>query len=220
MLLTLLAAHRFPGVQSSWPGWIVLLFMMAGQHYIRYTQAGRIPFSRFVFLVLLISVFMTIRLQESNSINVERKREVELVKLSSEHDPVAEMLFGDMSMAMRNDTIIADYLNQDFIDIDHVDQVYDQLRRNYFSGYWTKYDLQVTVCKPHDRVYLEPPDDEWQHCYTFFNEMILQSGMEVPGSDFYYLDNLNGRISYLAVIPYYHAENELKVYMELVSKIF
>jgi len=220
MALTLLVAHRFPGIQSSWPGWIVLLLMMAGQHYIRYTQTGRIPFSRFVFLVMLISVFMTIRLQESNSINVELKREVELVKLSSEHDPVAEMLFGDMSMAMRNDTVIARFLNQDHIDINHVDRVYDRLSRNYFSGYWTKYDLQVTVCRPHDRVYLEPPDDEWLHCYSFFDEMILERGMEVPGSDFYYLDNLNGRISYLAAIPYYHADNELKVYVELDSKIF
>ncbi|MEA3463160.1 MAG: ATP-binding protein [Bacteroidota bacterium] len=215
--LTLLVAQRFPGLQSSWPGWIVLLFILAGQHYIRITRAGRIPFSRFVVLVFLISVIMTIRLQESNSINVERKREVDLVKLSSEHDPVAEMLFSEISMAIRNDSVFARYMNQEFIDID---QVVNRLRRNYLSGYWTKYDVQVTVCRPDDRVYLEPPDDEYRHCYTFFNEMILEKGMEIPGSDFYFLDNLNGRISYLASIPYYPAESEHRVFIELNSKIF
>ncbi len=44
--------------------------------------------------------------------------------------------------------------------------------------------------------------------------------MELPGSDFYFLDNLNGRISYLASIPYYTAEREHRVYIELDSKIF
>ena len=65
-----------------------------------------------------------------------------------------------------------------------------------------------------------PPNDSYEHCYTFFNELILESGIEVPGSDFYFLDNLNGRISYLASIPYYRAESEHRVYLEINSKIF
>ncbi len=74
-----------------------------------------------------------------------------------------------MSMAIRNDSVFAQYLDQEFIPIE---EVVNRLRRNYLSGYWTKYDMQVTVCRPDDQVYLEPPDDEYHHCYTFFNEMI------------------------------------------------
>ena len=148
---------------------------------------------------------------------MEHKKEVELVKLSSEHDPVAEMLFSEMSMAIRNDSVFALFLNHDNIPIE---RVVDRLRRNYLSGYWTKYDIQVTVCRPDDNVYLEPPDDQWEHCYTFFDDMIHENGMEIPESDFYFLDNLNGRISYLAAIPYYRAEREHRVYIELNSKIF
>jgi len=218
--LTFLAALLFPGMKSSLPGWIALLLFLGAQLYIRHKQTGRIPFSRFVFLVLFISLFMTFRLQEINRINVERQREVELVKLSSEHDPVAEMLFEEMSMAIRNDSVFATYLNQDIIDIDQVDQVVNRLRRDYLSGYWSKYDLTVTVCRPDDRLYLEPPDDSYEHCYTFFNELVLERGIEIPGSDFFFLDNLNGRISYLAAIPYYRAESEHRVYIELNSKIF
>ncbi len=215
--MTLLLSLFFPAMKNSWPGFIALLLFLSGQVYIRHQQTGRIPFSRFTFLILFISLFMTVRLQENTRINVEREREVELVKLSSEHDPVAEMLFSEMSMAIRNDSVFARFLNQDPIPIE---RVVDRLSRNYLSGYWSKYDLQVTVCRPDDNVYLEPPDDIWEHCYTFFDEMILESGMEVSGSDFYYLDNLNGRISYLAAIPYYRAESEHRVYIELNSKIF
>jgi len=86
--LTFLAASLFPVTQSSWIGWIALMLFLAGHIYIRLKQEERIPFSRFIFLLFFVSLFMTIRLQESNRVHVERKREVELVKLSSEHDPV------------------------------------------------------------------------------------------------------------------------------------
>lgn len=215
--LTFLAVLPFSSLQSTWPGWLTLMLILGGQLYIRFPHEGRIPFSRFTFLILVISLFLTLRLQENNRINVERKREVELVKLSSEHDPVAEMLFGEMSMAIRNDSVFANHMHRDYVEID---QVVDRLRRNYLSGYWSKYDVQVAVCRPDDRLYLEPPDDTYAHCFTFFDEMISESGIEIPGSDFYFLDNLNGRISYLAAIPYYQAEHEHRVYIEMNSKIF
>ncbi len=214
--VTIGVARLLPGHYGSWIAWIAMILFLGGHLYLRYHHRDKIPFSRFIFLLLFVSLFMVIRFQQNNQVNVERQKEVELVKLSSEHDPVAEMLFIEMSMAIRNDSIFARYLNQPYIDID---QVINRLRRNYFSGYWTKYDLQVAVCRPADSVYIEPPDDEMRLCYTFFDELILESGIEINGSDFYFLDNLNGRISYLAAIPYYRSESEHRVFIELDSKI-
>ena len=161
---TMLVASLLPGHYGSWVVWIAMVLFLGGHLYMRYHHTGRIPFSRFIFLMLFISVFMVIRLQQYNRVNVEQQKEIELVKLSSEHDPVAEMLFIEMSMAIRNDSIFARYLDQPFIDID---QVINRLSRNYFSGYWTKYDLYIAVCLPDDSIYIEPPDDVYQHCYTF-----------------------------------------------------
>ncbi len=214
--LAMLVASLLPGNNGSWSTWIAVLLLLGGHLYMRFHSKGKIPFSRFIFLILFVSLFMTLRLKENNRINVELQREVELVKLSSEHDPVAEMLFTEISMAIRNDSVFARFLNQPYIPID---PVVTRLTREYLSGYWTKYDLRVTVCRPDDRVYLPPPEDDWYPCYTFFNDMILQYGIEISGTDFYFLDNLNGRISYLASIPYYQAEREHRVYIELDSKI-
>ncbi len=211
-----LVAVLLPGEVGSWIGWIGMLLLLGAHLYLRYKKSGRIPFSRFIFLLLFVSIFMVVRFQQFNAVKVERQREVELVKLSSEHDPVAEMLFSEMSMAIRNDSVLATFMNHPFIDID---PLVNHLRRNYFSGYWTKYDLQITVCRPDDRVYLEVPDDEWYPCYDFFQELVLTEGIAVPASDFFFLDNLNGRISYLAAIPYYRAEAEHQVFIELDSKI-
>ena len=214
--LVMLVAALLQGDYGSWISLAAIILLLGGHLYLRHQPTGRIPFSRFIFLLLFISAFMVVRLQQFNRINVERQKEVELVKLSSEHDPVAEMLFSELSMAIRNDSVFALFLTRPFMDID---QVVSWLRRNYFSGYWTKYDLQITVCRPGDRVYLKPPDDEWKHCYTFFDGMILENGIEINGSDFYFLDNLNGRISYLASIPYFRANDEHRVFIELDSKI-
>lgn len=216
MSLVMAGALVLPGNYGSWTSWVAILLLLGGHLYLRYHHTGRIPFSRFIFLLIFISVFMTIRLQQYNKLKIERQREVELVKLSSEHDPVAEMLFSEMSMAIRNDSVFAQYMNRRYI---ATEQVADRLRRNYLSGYWTKYDLRVTVCRPADSLYVEPPVDRLYHCYEFFEEMILESGIEIAGSDFYFLDNLNGKISYLGSIPYFRAESEHRVYIELDSKI-
>jgi two-component system nitrogen regulation sensor histidine kinase NtrY len=213
--LVMLVASLLPGAHASWSTWLTILLLLGGHLYMRFHHKEKIPFSRFIFLLLFISLFMTLHFQENNQIDLERQREVELVKHSSEHDPVAEMLFSEMSMAIRNDSVFAQFLNQPYIPID---PVVTRLSRIYLSGYWSKYDLVVTVCRPGDNVTLPPPDDEYP-CYAFFDEMILQYGIEIPESDFYFLDNLNGRISYLGSIPYYQAESEHRVYIELDSKI-
>ncbi len=216
MSLVMLGAMVLPGAYGSWSSWIAILLLLGSHLYLRYHIKDRIPFSKFIFLLLIISVFMTLRFQHYNQTKTERHKEVELVKLSSEHDPVAEMLFAEMSMAIRNDSIFAQYMNRPYIAIE---QVAERLRRNYMSGYWTKYDLRVTVCRPADSLYVEPPVDESYHCFTFFEEMILESGIQIAGSDFYFLDNLNGKISYLGSIPYFRADSEHRVFIELDSKI-
>jgi len=216
MSLVMLGVMVLPGEYGSWSSWVAILLFLGSQLYLRYHIKERVSFSKFIFLLLFISVFLSLRFQHYNRTKIERHKEVELVKLSSEHDPVAEMLFAEMSMAIRNDTIFAQYMNRPYIAIE---QVAERLRRNYMSGYWTKYDLRVTVCRPADSLYVEPPVDESYHCFTFFDEMILESGIEIAGSDFYFLDNLNGKISYLGSIPYFRADSEHRVFIELDSKI-
>ncbi len=212
---TFLTAYLLPWENGSWLGWAGLMLMVLGQLYVRHGHPDRIPFSRYIFLLLFVSAFLVIRIQQYNQIKVDRQKEVELVKLSSEHDPVAEMLFSELSVAIAEDSLLLEFI-EPYVEFDLLE---DHLKRNYFSGYWTKYEVWYTVCRADDRVYLPPPDDEWFHCYTFFEDMIQVIGIEVPGSDFYYLDNLNGRISYLAVIPYNLSGEEHRIFIELDSRI-
>ncbi|MBN1132871.1 MAG: GHKL domain-containing protein [Bacteroidales bacterium] len=190
--------------------------IVASQVYLRTRSKKRILFSGVVLLLLIVSVFTTFKFRKLTDTNILNQKEIELVKLSSEHDPVAEMLFSQTSQTIRNDSILGRFILSPYINIDYI---FNRLRRNYFSGYWNKYDIQITICTPEDRVYLQPPDDEWLHCYSFFDTIIKKEGIQIEGSDFYFLDNLNGRISYLASIPFYHNDFEKRLFLELDSKI-
>ncbi len=196
---------------------VFYLFFIMAIAYIRYRKVRKLRFSRFFLLLFLFALFTTLELQKHTSFKVRQNKEVEAVKLSSEHDAVAEMLFSSVSRELRQDSTLMRRLSSPYLDIDYI---YNYLQRTYFTGYWTKYDLQITLCHPADSVYVQPPDDAWFHCYSFFGEMIRDQGIEVPNSDFYFLDNLNGRISYLAQIPYrYGADREISLFLELDSKI-
>ncbi len=184
--------------------------------YIRRLGISRISFSSFFFPILFFALFSTLELQKHSSMKTESQKEIELVKHSSERDVVAEMLFSEMSETLKSDSILMSRLS--FTNL-NIDQVYEYLQRNYFSGYWTKYDLQITLCRPSDSVFVESPVDEWFHCYTFFEDLIIVEGMEVPQSEFYFLNNLNARISYLAKISFLLNEEEMSLFIELDSKI-
>ncbi len=184
--------------------------------YIQHSEGKKIRFSNFFFLIFFFALYSTLEFQKHSSEKTESQKEIELVKLSSERDVVAEMLFVELSGNIKNDSILMKRLSFTYFNID---LIYEYLQRNYFTGYWTKYNLQIAFCQPDDSVHVRPPFDNWFHCYDFFDEMILTEGMEVPQSDFYFLNNLNARISYLAKIPFYLNEKELSLFLELDSKI-
>jgi two-component system, NtrC family, nitrogen regulation sensor histidine kinase NtrY len=190
-------------------GFVIALF------YLR-RRRGRLKFSSFFVLLLLLTLYLTHDLQKHTSEKLESQKEIELAKLSSEHDAVAEMLFAELSDQLRSDSLLIGRLSYEIIDID---RIYEYLQRVYFSGYWTKYDLQITLCRPDDRVYIESPVGEWFPCYDFFDNLVLQEGISIRESDFYFLNNLNGRISYIGSIPYVIGDDAISLFIELDSKI-
>lgn len=195
---------------------LIYLFLFIGMIlYMRSLARRKLQMSSFFLPLLLFSVYASVELQYYASQKTVNEKQIELAKLSSQHDAVAEMLFVELSEKIRNDSLLQQSLIFPYIDIDYV---YEYLHREYFSGYWTKYDMQITVCRPVDSVYVKQPVDEYFHCYSFFDEMLKNEGVQIPGTDFYFLDNLDGRISYLASFRF-RPEEELSLFLELDSRI-
>ena len=138
------------------------------------------------------------------------------VNLSAEHDAVAELFFPDLDKRLRSDEELKKKLLDPYFNFE---EFYAYVQRKFFSGFWDKYDLQITPCRPVDSVYVAPPEDRYYHCYNFFYEHVLRDGIQVPNTDFFYLDNLNGRVSYLARSALRRGREEVTLFIELDSRL-
>jgi two-component system nitrogen regulation sensor histidine kinase NtrY len=148
----------------------------------------------------------------------EKKRadiqKVLAVTLATERDPAAEIFLSDFESKIVKDSMIQLFTTPPYQKLE------SYLKQNYFTGFWNNYELQVTVCAPTDSVFL--PDERQKFpCLNFFNELKTSKGVILPGSDFYFMDRLNGRISYLGELRLFDRQNRkpLIAFIELNSKI-
>ena len=169
------------------------------------------------YSILFISLFSVISLMLVY--NTVKKRDLDVQKLrattlSSEQDPVAEVLLSRMQEKFKVDSIIPTLLTPPYTDLANY------LTRAYFSGYFRKYDIQTYFCTATDSVMVQP-ENILEPCFPFFGNMIERSGIRILNSDFYFMNNLNGRISYLGKLHYPNRNNVngTSIFIEIDSKI-
>lgn len=179
------------------------------------TQLKRVSLSSIIYFVSLYTFFSLIIIQANNNARRLQIQKLMAITLYSEHDPAAELFLKEMQQKISVDTIIPSLL-----EANEYGQVDDYVKRNYFSGYFRKYDSWVTVCDGGDSLFVQP-DNQLVPCYPFFEQMIEESGTEIPGTSFYYMDNMNGRISYFGRFTYPLQSNPLgqSVFIEMKSKL-
>ncbi len=175
----------------------------------------------FLLLVLLCTLFVILQVSELTHQKELEKRKVLAVNLSNERDQIAEMFLADLEEKVQKDTVIVG-LMQDYLGNELVLQ--DYIQRTYFYGYLRKYDLQISVCSPYDELTLiHENSTEVVHCYSFFDELAKEQGMQLPNSRFVFVDNLNGQISYLGQFEYHvktrGTEMDVSLFVSLDSKL-
>jgi len=193
---------------------IVLTGSMIWIRYFRY----RYKYSFQVFLVLLVSVFTLAFITNQSRKKEKDVRQLLAVNLANERDQVAEFLLEEMERDLKEDSVIISTISSRFYD-DF--ELFDYLESTYFGGYFRKYDLQIASCGPDFDLWLEDVD-EFVDCYDFFFDMVWEVGIPVSANNrFYFLDNLNGRISYLGEIVYEFDEYpwEKTLFISIDSKL-
>jgi len=169
------------------------------------------------YSILFISLFSIVTLMVVY--NTVKKRDLEVQKLrainlGSEQDPVAEVLLARMQTKFDADTIIPTLLTPPYDDLNNY------LSRTFFSGYFRKYDVQLIPCAGNDSVLIQA-ENVSEPCFPYFEKMIEHSGIKVPGSNFYFMNNMNGRVSYFGRLHYPRANvaNGISIFIEIDSKI-
>ena len=175
------------------------------------TTPEKIRRYKFTFLLFISIISATYLNIYSHELIVEKKNNVQkllAVNLSSERDPTAEIFLTGLEDKFKADTLAEHYLYPPYGSVE------TYFRNHYFTGFWRNYDLKITVCSPLDSLLFEGVNLQYP-CYDFFKELQSANGVLIPGSNFYFMDRLNGRISYLGELNH----GLLKIFIDLNSKI-
>lgn len=180
---------------------------------------NNISYSTFVLIIFLTTLYLVLVLYQYNLKKESENRELLIENLSfkllREADPIAEMYLASMEKKIVNDVSLKKLLYQNTINEENIQ---DHLKKNYFHGYWQRYDMTVTACWPEVELISE---DTTILCYDYFHNVIKSFGQSIPQCNhFKFLDNDNGQISYFGKICFYEGDPnfETTLFIEIESK--
>lgn len=182
--------------------------------YIRYNH--KIKFTTLFILVAFLSAFSSNYIHRKSFDKRNEESKVIAINLAREQDPVAEVVISEILADMKSDSIITQKLNPNgFI----YDDFYDYLKKQYFEGYLRQYNFQLTICSDSDSLLLSETEDDWQHCFTFFEALTNENGVETNIPNLYYMKNNLGLINYLFQVEIaLNTTNKVRLFIELINK--
>lgn len=135
-------------------------------------------------------------------------------KLAVERDISLELQLRSIEPKLSRDPIVAAMLS---LPQDRYSLIRNRMEELYLKGVAQKYEISITICRPNDMLM----NSKWQQlvdCSEYYQELI-QSGVPLaPGSNFFFLNNYNGRVSYLGVLRYTNSiHGPITMYIEFES---
>jgi len=169
-----------------------------------------------VILLILISIITS-----EHFSRLSNKKEIDAYKvitynLAAERDVSAEFFLKETYNEIKSDAVLSNLIAaKDFKGIE------SQINNILLSKrYFNKYDSQITICANYDSLTIEP-DMISVDCFDFFRTQIDSNGIIIPNTNFYFLDNHSGRITYIGEISTKLRDSSfVNIYIELFSKIF
>ena len=177
-----------------------------------YKTTHSLPYlSFFILLITLFSLFIIQNNKEAKRCHIQK---LMAVTLYSENDPTTEFILSEMQTKLKKDSVIPGLLSPPY------EELKKYLRYQYFNGYFNKYDIHFTVCQNTDSL-LVLPEKEVVSCCPFFDNIISKNGMKILGTNFYYLNNMDGRISYFGKFfyPIFSESAGVFIYVEMQSRL-
>ena len=223
IILFIVASHLLGTLDMilvCWPLLIFLIVMWIKQ------QGSSYSFSTIVILLFVISFFSAHVILKYTGYKEQESRKIFAQKLSAEQDPLAEHLFAELEEPVSSDTALINLLNHPnykhkslpAIAPTHAETFKHQLLSKYFSGYWEKYEIKISVfdttCLP--LLQSSAPDRD---NLAYFESVISSEGIRTESKRLFYLKSSSGRISYLAHIPLVHPKRIADLFIEFDSRV-
>lgn len=154
--------------------------------------------SRIVTLVIILASLATYLVNKAENEREHAKRRLLATHLSDARDNLAEYYFGDAAANMKDDKILSEILNSNSSD-SSTTVIANYIQDKYFSGYWSKYLIQITVCRDDKKLSIKPGNIVTS-CEKYFDDKIGQFMRPVSVAGLYFLKQSVDAMYYLGKV--------------------
>jgi len=174
--------------------WLILINLDRRQ-YSSILKTGMI----FIYL-LILSIAATYMVNSYSSEKEHEQRKIMATHLSDPRDQQAEYFFRMTKMDISNDKNIINLLSKKTNDSIKEKEAISYVRKNYFGGFWNKYDILITVCHSGKKLSINP-ENIVTECDSYFAEHIKRDLREIDTTSLYFLDRSIDITYYMGRIP-------------------
>lgn len=199
---------------------ILLLFLFTSLVIWFSTERKAGFFNLTILLSLVFALYSLVMTTSLSERKTTEKIKIQALIYSTENDPEAEHLLLDMWDDITADTVLRSMMDVSYFEKTDFDAISDYLHRVYFTGYWANYNLNIVLCRDDDSLRVETRPPSYEECFGFFTGRILNDGQRITGTDFYFIENRQGRTNYLGSL-YYEADSDVinGLFIDLYSDI-
>ncbi|MBI9033470.1 MAG: GHKL domain-containing protein [Bacteroidales bacterium] len=152
----------------------------------------------FVMLALILfSMFATYILTHVSHKREKLEREQFAIHIAENRDKIAEYKFEQIKSNLISDTLIKRKLDLLSSDLSIEEDLISYIKRTYFNGFWSKYNVQFTFCDDVTELNVQN-EDIIINCNEYFRSIKKYYGKSTICDGLYYLDNNLDEANYLA----------------------
>jgi nitrogen fixation/metabolism regulation signal transduction histidine kinase len=217
-ILTVTSILLATAIPETWQYKILILSVFAVYYLvfmlIRQILKKNLNYYEILFYLILFSGTATYIVSNSNTRKELEKRKVFAMKLSSGEDILAENMFKDVIKNITTDKNLKSYIKKY---PESETQSKDYILKKYFSGYWSKYKIQITMCSKNDSLMVETALNK-TNCIDFFNELKTRYGKTSTCDNLFLLNYGTSGNHYLSEFRFRKDTSDIHVFVELTSK--
>lgn len=157
-------------------------------------------------LVLILTMVSSYSLYINKSKKEKNERKLIALRLSSDRDKMGEFLFADIEKKIQKDPTLERLYQEAWSDPSKEAKCVEYVKSNLFKGYWSRYNIQVTLCFPGKSLQIRP-SNYIIGCQEYFSDIIKRLGETTASPSLYFIRESYDASSYMANIPMSNREN-------------
>lgn len=168
--------------------------------FLFYKNENPVTLQPIIWSILWLSFLNTLILDTANQTKTDSTISLYALKLASGHNPVTEQKYDEVSGKIAQDSDIKRIVFADNLP-GASDSLNQYIKKHYFQDFWTRYNVQITLCRPGNQLLIQP-QLVLNDCRSYFDNLIQSYGTAASTKGLYCLDYGYGLEYYLGVINF------------------